>query len=246
MAARGDVKVKKEIPIHYQGVHALTLTVEAVVTRPLRGDVNAEVTRLKDAKRYSDAVALLRDLVENKPDEAIPQDKARMADLMQQAGDYKAAVAVFESILEDAKQHPNELNCLVEVVIPTLRRWRSAAKRAGAQADVERCITLIAQADDRVPMARAKAEKARILKNLKALPYPFDHMGWSSASSIDEACTSLNLHAWQLPSQEFVELVERHFSSPPKECRCSCNPISSMDLERRPWKVTPTQSPMRY
>lgn len=229
--------MKQTIPIHHQGVHALTLTVEAVVTRPLRGDVNAQVTRLKDAKRYDDAVALLRDLIEYKPDEAIPQDKARMADLMQQAGDYKAAVAVFESILEDAKQQPNEFNCLVEVVIPTLRCWRSAAKRAGAKGDVVRCEALLAQADDQVPIARAKAEKARILKKLKALPYPFDHMGWSSASSIDDACTRLNMHAWRIPSQEFAELVERHFSSPPKECGCSCNPLSAIDFERRPWKV---------
>ena len=238
--------MKKEIPIHHQGVHALTLTVEAVVTRHLRDDVNVEVTRLKNAKRYSDAVALLRNLIENKPNEAIPQDKARMADLMQKAGDYKAAVAVFESILKGAKRHANELNCLVEVVIPTLRRWRSAAKRAGAKDDVERCNTLIAQADDQVPMARAQSTKAKILKNYsKSIP-SFDFMGWSSASSIDDACTSQHMRAWRIPSQEFLELVDHHFSAPPVGCMCWCHLLGQLDLARRPWKVVQSQPSMRY
>lgn len=207
----------------------------------MRGDVNAVVTRLKEAKQYADAAAKLRQLIENYPDDSMPQDKARMADLMQQAGDYAGAVVVFQSILEYEKQQQDELKSLVEVVIPTLRRWRSSAKRAGAKDDVERCNALIAQADGQLPMARAQSTKAKILKDLsKSIP-SFDYMGWSSASSTDNVCTSQHMRAWRIPSQEFLELVDRHFSAPPEGCMCWCHLLSSLDLERRPWRVVQSQ-----
>jgi hypothetical protein len=219
------------------GKSAIAPSVKFITGREMRGPVNAKVTQLKNEKRYSDAVALLHDFISSHPDEAIPQDKARMADLMQQKGDYTGATVFFQSILDEAHAQPNELRRLGEIIIPTLRRWRSSAKRAGVAQDVRRCQELLALAEERIPIARAHGEKERIYSKLANPAMFFDYMGWAATSSADPVCKSLHRKAWKIPSQEFLDLVEQHFSSPLNECRCSCNLLEYKDLERSQYQL---------
>lgn len=212
----------------------------------LAGDVNAEFTKLKKEKRFNEAIDLMQSWIDQYPFECRPLDKARVADLIQRHRSYDEAVVIFKSIISDADNEKNELKKQSEIIIPTLRRWRSAAKRAGVQVDVEFCEELMRQADIGLPLARALEEKKRIYRLLAVPHVGRVYVGWSAASSVEEACTSLHMQAWQTNSQEFLALVERHFSTPVPECRCWCRLIFEFDFEREPWRLNQTVAPMRY